>query len=410
VRKIKKPDKFGMNQNLSVKTPKGKGGRRRTQRRPRQPRKAGKVTVKRVAAQGAPRRKRRNPQKRGGARLNGGGIVGIGNTRGRSMGKNSMTVSESEFVAAVTVANQPNFNNVQFAINPGNATLFPWLATIASRFEKYTFTRLNFIYKKEVSEFNTAGSSGKVVMSVDFDASDPAPTNKQQMLDTVPHADAMSSQSFGLSLNPRDLAHPSTIARYVRIAGLPGATDIKTYDVGNFNIATQGVTVNGEVGELHVSYTVRFEKPVLEATTAPTNLSVSVIHSATGITPGSGAAGQITLDTFDTNGLGLTVNGGVVSFPAGNYLIDVISNFINGGANQTVEQLNYTAGAGLTLSPINSVSHPVFSSPALTQVQLDGSLFASSTGAANATLALQGTCIFGAGTTTITGQLRVVAI
>lgn len=324
-----------MNQNLSVKTAKQQRVRRRRQRPARQQKKAGKATVKRtVVQQVVTRRRRRNRQGRRGATLNGGGVVGIGNTRGQSMGKNSMTVSESEFVAAVTVANQPNFNNVAYAINPGNATLFPWLSTIAGRFEKYTFTRLNFVYKKEVSEFNTAGSAGKVMMSVDFDASDPAPTTKQQIEDTVPHSDAMPSQSFGLSLGAKDLAHPNTIARYVRTGGLPGASDIKTYDVGNFNIATQGVTQNVEIGELHVNYTVKFEKPVLEATAAPANNQVTQYQSATDVLT-TATAHTMSWGTTDTNGLSVANAAGVLTPTAGNYLFIATLQFAASGENVT---------------------------------------------------------------------------
>jgi len=261
------------------------------------------------------------------------GMLGVGNTRGIRQTKRDMVIEESEFVAAVTVANQPNFNNVAYPINPGQAALFPWLSTIAKQFERYHFEKLAFIFKKEVSEFNAAGAAGKVVMSVDFDAADPPPGTKQQMEDTIPHADAMPCQSFSLPLSPSDLNSANTLGRYVRTGGLPGGTDIKTTDVGNLNVATQGVPSNVEIGELHVAYRVRLIKPVLENLAgAPANNQASMfittapqalVTTALKVLPGGGAG--------SVNGLGINLAGGVTVPPAGNYLVDAVVQFASSG-------------------------------------------------------------------------------
>jgi len=119
------------------------------------------------------------------------GMTGVGNTVSSRTSRRDMIIEESEFIGAVTVANQPNYNVTQYPINPGQASTFPWLSTIAKQYEKYVIERLAFIYKKEVSEYATAGQTGKVIMSVDYDAADAPPATKQQQEDTIPHADAM---------------------------------------------------------------------------------------------------------------------------------------------------------------------------------------------------------------------------
>jgi hypothetical protein len=391
-----------MNAPLVVKTQR-QVPRRQKQRQGRQRKNPGKATVILARAQRAHKRPRKS-----GARLqklNKQGVLGVGQTRGQSANRNSMMVSESEFVAAVTVANQPNFNVTSYGINPGNSTLFPWLSTIASRFEKYTFTRLNFIYKKEVSEFATAGQTGKVIMSVDFDASDPPPGTKQQMEDTVPHSDAMPSQSFALNLQSKDLANPATIARYVRIAGLPGGSDIKTYDVGNFNIATQGILANNEVGELHVNYTVKFEKPVLEnSITAPANNQVSVFNALTQSLTTATPVNAV-LATVVTNGLSIVNTAGSFVLPTGNYLCDAWFDFENaGGNNLTVCEVELTKNTvGVTIGPTAFQGPGVQSMPLSLQPQ-----YISSNGTDSYALLVNAT--FGASTTTITGQVRFVAV
>jgi len=253
------------------------------------------------------------------------GMLGVGNTRGIRTSRRDMVIEESEFVTAVTVANQPAFNNVAFPINPGQATLFPWLSTIARQFEKYHFEALSFIFKKEVSEYNAAGAAGKIILSVDFDASDPPPGTKQQMEDTIPHADAMPCQSFSLPLDPRDLTSQSTLGRYVRTGGLPGSTDIKTYDVGNLNVATQGVPANVEIGELHVAYRIRLMKPVLEnLAQAPANNQVSWFESTAPESVTTGVAKNLALATTLSNGVLVVNTAGSLVPPPGNYLVDAM--------------------------------------------------------------------------------------
>jgi hypothetical protein len=234
-----------------------------------------------------------------------------------------MVIEESEFIAAVTVANQPNFNNQAYSINPGNSTTFPWLATIAKQFEKYQFEKLAFIYKKEVSEFATAGQTGKVMMSVDFDASDPPPASKQQIEDSIPHADAMPCQSFSLVVDSVDLRPVNTDAKYVRTAGLPGSADIKTYDVGNLNIATQGIAANSEIGELHVAYRIRLMKPVLEsAAVAPVNNSFSVFTTNASEATANNTTQTVLFATPSVNGAAVVNTAGSFVPPPGNYLVD----------------------------------------------------------------------------------------
>jgi hypothetical protein len=258
-----------------------------------------------------------------------------GSSRTLMRAKRSCTVEEDEFIAAVN--GSVGFVNVAYPINPGQATTFPWLAKQAAQWEKYHFNYLEFYYKRDVSEFATNGSTGKVIMSVDFDASDSPPATKQQIEDTDPRVDGMPCENISLPLNQREM-HSLFSTLYVRPGGLPGATDIKTYDAGNLNIATQGCANTTEIGELRVRYSVTFSVPVLENNAAaPANNSVSQFYTTnttytTGVTTtvllgGNGAA--------FTNGLGITNVNGVLTPPPGNYLVDTVASMTD-GSNEAV--------------------------------------------------------------------------
>jgi len=208
---------------------------------------------------------RKRAAKRGRAQAQRQALTGRGGTQNRSGygNKAEMPIWESEYIAEVTPSAYPAFSLQQFPVNPGQAGCFPWLSRIAANFEKYEFEFLDFVYKREVSEFASNGQTGKVIMSFDSDATDSAPTTKQQMEDTDPHADCMPCENMRLSV-PQDILRKFNDAHFVRPGAQPANTDLKTYDIGTLNVACQGTAANTAVGELHVEYALRLRVPILE--------------------------------------------------------------------------------------------------------------------------------------------------
>jgi len=234
---------------------------------------------------------------------------------------------EDEFIVdllgSTTFGNGANLTAQQFSINPGQAIPFPWLSAIAPKFEKYVFTRLEFYYKHEVSQYAAAGTIGKAILSFDYDASDAPPTGKQQMLDTDPHADGMPCEDFVLRVDCRTAFDNGP--KYVRPGNLPGGSDIKTFDIGLLNYGAAG-TNDGttKIGELHVRYAGWFEKPVLESSrSAPANNQVSLFQA---VTPGQicvyATPTILTMATVVVNGLNIVNTSGSFQPPPGNYLVD----------------------------------------------------------------------------------------
>lgn len=294
---------------------------RNTRRRVRGPKRGTKV-VRKVVVQ-APRRRqqqqrRRRPKNRGtftGSTVSGKGPTSFGSSKIRTN-----TVVNDEYVAAISSPGA-QFSQTTWSINPGNKDLFPWLSQQATQWEKYKFKKLIFYYRRVVSEYAASGSQGKVIYSIDFDASDPPPTNKQQMEDTIPHRDAMPCEDFALIVPPRMMNPVNTIGKFVRVGQIPGNSDIKTYDQGLFTVATQGV-VAGEVGELRVAYEVEFSVPVLETTIgAPVLRSLARVEYGPTLIPSDGAARPLICNIVGYNALGIRLSGSGFSLPPGNYLI-----------------------------------------------------------------------------------------
>lgn len=301
--------------------------RRNRRGKQRQSRPQGKVIAKEtVLVKRAPRRRNRsgrrtNVGKRGNA------LAGRGSTKNITTNRKSMPFEEDEYIGEVVIANTPGFNVTAYAVNPGQVATFPWLSTIASRFEKYQFDFLEFYFKREVSEFATAGTIGKVIMSFDTDASDPPPSGKQQMEAQDPHVDGMPCENQRLVIPPRMLKKFND-AHFVRPGVLPINADIKTYDIGNLFIATQGITADDgfAVGELHVRYRGRLMIPVLESVVhnAPPNNNISQFEdSGDEQDVPSGVETKIQFNSSVINGLGIGTNVPTDTFtlPSGNYLV-----------------------------------------------------------------------------------------
>lgn len=201
------------------------------------------------------------------------------------------------------VAGSVAFAVTGYSINPGLSTLFPWLSTIAQNYESYLFKNLCF-------EYNTlkgSSTNGKTLLAVDYDAADAVPVTKQEMM---VHRGAVDGPVW----DP-DLKHVSDIQdlekfgkqRYIR-NGAISSTDIKTYDVGNCLVGTQGCADTTAVGELYVSYDIELMTPqppqlALETITGAGSISTSsgFGSAATFTGPGFASAATSTL-TFNTSG------------------------------------------------------------------------------------------------------------
>jgi len=201
------------------------------------------------------------PRNLGGQNMMKGGNGGLGSTVTTRF---RQTIEEDEYIGEV--AGSVNFATTGYNINPGQSGTFPWGNKIAQLYERYDFDYLEFYLTSEVSAYATQGQTGVVVMSVDYDATDIAPTTKQQVLDTDPHTKPClpSVQNpIRLILDCNEMR--TSDAKYVRPGAQPANTDLKTYDAGILYVSTQGMANTTNFAQLCVRYRCHLKKPVLEA-------------------------------------------------------------------------------------------------------------------------------------------------
>jgi len=208
-------------------------------------------------------------------------------------------------------------------LNPGLAGTFPWLSNIANNFEQYRVNRMKFCYLTRTGT-NVPGS---VLMAPDYDAADAAPVTEQAMSNYAEVVEDAPWKDICCVLRPSGM-HALGPKKFVRSGTVP-STDIKTYDVGTFILATtDGTGVNW--GKVWVEYDIEFFEPQL----SNINGSSSTVQGTTG-----------TAASF-VSSANPAIAGPLISGIAGNVVS--FQNMIV-GAEYYVSAGN-TAGAGATIA------------------------------------------------------------
>jgi hypothetical protein len=252
----------------------------------------GKVQAQKVAAQVAAalrpafaKAARSNRQVKS-ARQPSTGRLGLGSGQSGSTNRKTQIVEEDEYIGEILGSTA--FTSVGYPCNPGQAVTFPWASKLFSLYEEYEFTHLEFYYKREVSEYAANGQTGKVIFSFDYDATDSAPTTKQQVEDTFTHVDFMPCTPFA-SLKANVGMMKKSVARFVRPGPQPAGTDLKTYDVATFYVSTSGCASTAAIGELRVKYRCIAREPILTGSSVfATGAHIQITPTSSGLLSGAG--------------------------------------------------------------------------------------------------------------------------
>lgn len=209
---------------------------------------------------------------------------GVMGTRGHHHGhgshvkleKGEMVIEHSEFIGdLISAATTNSFLSQSYSINPGLIGTFPWLSSVAAQFQMYQFDKLVFEFRSMTSQStaSTAGAlvgTGQVVMATQYDSVSGVYPNKAQMensdfsVSTAPYDSAMHAIECHPKFNPLGVQYIRA-GTTVGVSTVTGA-DIRMYDLGIFQIASNGIPTNGtaiDLGEIWVHYKVRLYKPQL---------------------------------------------------------------------------------------------------------------------------------------------------
>ena len=264
-------------------------------------------------------------------------------------------VSRREYVMRVTAPTTvSDFDNSSFSINPGLSGVFAWLSQIAANYDEYTLEHLVFHYKPVISQASQSGAMGSILLSCNYNAGAGKFASFREMAEYMGTLETRICDEayFGVECDPKK--HGSQEVEFVRTGSVPAGQDIKTYDLGLFQIATSdidsGFAPGSLLGHLYVEYEVLLGKPKLYTALGKGILS-DMFRSVAGASLAAPfgtpiAQDQNTLGSVLTNIAG---NIGVVTLPDNFYGRVSINYFAEGAA---IDVASVTAVGNVTTVPI----------------------------------------------------------
>lgn len=170
-----------------------------------------------------------------------------------------LVVEHMEYCFAINGATV--FSTTSALLNPGNTTLFPWLAAIAQRFESYIFDSFQICYEPLCS----TATDGAVYIGIDYNSQDPLPTSVRQLMTYEGTVRSSAFMPACMVASKQGLSKRKTY--YVSGNYLEPIAGDQLYDTGKVIIASDNSTVAATNGEIYVKYRVRLSTPEMNTET-----------------------------------------------------------------------------------------------------------------------------------------------
>lgn len=199
------------------------------------------------------------------SRVNRSAPVAVGGSSGANRRSNNYRLQNCERIMDIGGTNTGIFS---IPINPGIASTFPWLSSIANSYDKYLFHRLIFRYKSTCP----TSTSGQVILAWDYDSLDPTPTTAQECCQETYWKATSPWQHMGFSVNLNGIGKLFTRDRV--IAG----SDLKTYDLGQLIVLSDNNQASGYV-EVEYDLTLYDKQPEFINSAVKTNTSIYLLNT-----------------------------------------------------------------------------------------------------------------------------------
>lgn len=184
---------------------------------------------------------------------------------------NYVRISHREFVGDIIAPGTSASTFKTFQLNPGNSSVFPWLAQQALSYQKYKVLGAIYEFKSTTGNFSTATTAnpnvGEVVISTNYNCADPPFQTRTAMENTQYCTSAKPSTSFVhiIECDPQLQAQENL---YIAEAGVPRPQmSINEANWCQTTVATIGtqITANNtpyQLGSLYVTYDILLIQPI----------------------------------------------------------------------------------------------------------------------------------------------------
>jgi hypothetical protein len=179
-------------------------------------------------------------------------------------GRAGTRIRHREFIT--NISGGTTFSKNDYNINPGLASTFPWLSTVALNFSEYIMHGCIFEFVSSSGSIGVSSPAlGVVVLATEYN----------NLAEEMYSKQAMESHMFASSVVPADncmhaiecspLTGGSHV-KFIRDTTVPSGGSINNFDVGRTSVGTEGMQSTYVLGELWVTYDVELLTPKLPST------------------------------------------------------------------------------------------------------------------------------------------------
>jgi hypothetical protein len=258
-------------------------------------------------------------------------------------------IRHCEFVADVVAPATPgNFSVTTYSIDPTDPIAFPWLHTVARKYQRYKVRGMVIGYRSTSTDYN---NSGVVAIAVNYDPSEEPYFSMEGLLNT----------KFAVSTKPScsmiapvecDPARSPTDGYYVKHATSGDVTDatVRQTTLGKINVATTGLTLPAgtALGQLYISYDLELLYPYLHEMqvvstgmfsgavtyTDQAHVNAYVDGGARGIVSGYGSGGSASVQVKRLNDPTSLFPWVALVFPPGKYIVSWLDSSWTDGTSE----------------------------------------------------------------------------
>lgn len=157
------------------------------------------------------------------------------------------------------------FNSISYNINPGLKTTFPWLYSTAISFEQYKIEGMiiEFVSTCGDAIASTNNTLGTICLAADYNVVNDDFINMSQCQNAMWSSTSKPSRNITM---PIECDGKLNVLERLFIRTNETSlsnSDLRLYDHCKFTIATEGMQIATQIGQLWITYEISFYKPVL---------------------------------------------------------------------------------------------------------------------------------------------------
>lgn len=268
---------------------------------------------------------------------------------------NSVVIRHRELIIG-SIPGSINFQ-VPYAItiNPGLATTFPWLSSVADRYQYYRTRYCRLVY----IPIAPTSAAGDVIISPVYNVTLPVPLTESVMVAAVGTVEDSCWKTIEVDMDTEAMNFGPGPRKVVRATAMAG--DARVFDAAVVYVGTNNETNTSAIGKLFIDYAFEFYDPIASDITtllAPSRTSVFTLNGIAVTASGVPAVLNLSSAIYDpliVNSFGVGYPTPTITPPAGAYYVRVWYAF-SSTASFTNMQLNLFTGTAVVNATNDNVA------------------------------------------------------